>query len=34
MDKNAKFVDSLVYDYLKRKENNSSLLFSANRNPV
>lgn len=34
MDKHEKFIDSLVFEYLKRTEKNSSVLFSVNRNPV
>lgn len=34
MDKNGKFIDSLVFEYLNRTEKNSSILFSANRQPV
>lgn len=34
MDKQDKFIDSLVYEYLKRVETNSSVLFSVNRKPV
>lgn len=34
MDKHDKLVESLVLDYLKRIEKNSSVLFSVNRSPV
>lgn len=34
MDKHEKFIDSLVFEYLKRMEKNSSVLFSVNRSPV
>lgn len=34
MNKNEKLLDSLVFEYLKRMEVNSSVLFSVNRAPV
>lgn len=34
VDKNDKFTDSLVFDYLDRMEKNSSILFKVNRSPV
>lgn len=33
MDK-KKFIESLVFEYLKRTETNSSVLFGVNRKPV